>query len=99
MNLILASSQAQTTVIVTYSEKVGVETSSLPNTSEITFDNLSVGYHTAAHDSALTWTGVGTFDNLNIESLGPDGGANNTNYMVVTARFACRKRASARLQE
>ena len=80
---LLIASQGQATVIVTYAEKPGVETSSLANTSTLTFDSLSIGYHSAANDSALTWSGVGTFDNLDIKSADVYGGANNTNYAVV----------------
>ena len=74
---------AKATVIVTYAEKAGSETSSIVNSSVLTFDNIATGYHTSTNDTALTWAGVGTFDNLNIVSAGPYGGANNTNYMVV----------------
>ena len=79
----LSFAQARATVIVTYAQDPGQETSTLVNSTMDTFNSDSVGLHTAAGNSALTWTGVGTFTNLNIKAADQYGGADNTNYAVV----------------
>ena len=73
----LSFAQARATVIVTYAEKPGAETSSLVNASTYTFDSLSTGVH-----SNVVWSGVGTFDKLNILNADQYGGAGNTKYAV-----------------
>jgi len=74
---VLAVSHAQATVIVTYAEKAGAETTSLVNSSTLTFDApaYTLGVHNTAGDPALTWGGVGTFNQLNIKSADQYGGA------------------------
>ncbi len=74
---VLSLAQARATVIVTYAEKPGAESSSVVNASTFTFDNLSTGIHTN-----VTWDGVGTFDKLNVLKADQYGGAANTNYAV-----------------
>jgi len=74
---IFAFAQARATVIVTYAEQPGAETSSLVNASTFTFNNLSTGVHTN-----VEWDGVGTFDKLNILNADQYGGAANTKYAV-----------------
>ena len=74
---LFAFAQARATVIVTYAENAGAETSSLVNSSTYTFNNLSTGVHTN-----VEWDEVGTFDKLNILNADQYGGAANTKYAV-----------------
>ena len=74
---VLSLAQARATVIVTYAEKPGAETSSVVNASTFTFNNLSTGTHTN-----VEWDGVGTFDKVNILNADQYGGAGNTKYAV-----------------
>ena len=74
---VLPFAAARATVIVTYAEKPGAETSSVVNASTFTFNNLSTGVHTD-----VEWEDVGTFDKLNVHSYDQYGGAGNTNYAV-----------------
>jgi len=86
---LIAASRAQATVIVTYAEDPGQLNSTLVNSTVDTFNGITPGYYTssshesAATQAALTWSGVGTFTNLNIKSADQYGGAANTNYAVV----------------
>ena len=73
----MAASQAGATVIVTYAEKPGMETSTLINTNTYNFDNLALGLNTK-----VDWTGVGEFNQLYIKSADQYGGAANTKYSV-----------------
>ena len=87
---LIAAARAQATVIETYAEDPGYrhETSSLVDTATLTFDSLSTGVHNKVGDSALTWAGVGTFNQLDILKADQYGGAYNadtgksTNYSV-----------------
>ncbi|MEI6561556.1 MAG: hypothetical protein WCO68_05655 [Verrucomicrobiota bacterium] len=74
---VFAFAQARATVIVTYAEAPGAETSSLVNASTFTFNDLSAGIHTN-----VEWDDVGTFDKINILAANQYGGAGNTNYAV-----------------
>ncbi len=73
----MAASQAGATVIVTYAESPKAESSSLVNTQQYTFDNLSLGLN-----KNVDWTGVGEFNQLYIKSADQYGGAANTQYSV-----------------
>ena len=73
-----SAASATATVIVTYAEQAGAETSSVVGSSAFTFDNLSTGVHTN-----VAWSGVGIFNQLNIHAADQYGGAGgNTNYAV-----------------
>jgi len=74
---VFAFAQARATVIVTYAEQPGAETSSVVNASTYTFNDLSTGVH-----SNVEWDGVGTFNKLNVLSADQYGGAGNTKYAV-----------------
>lgn len=69
--------QARATVVVTYAEQPGAESSSFINAVTDTFDTLSTGVHTN-----VAWDGVGTFDKVNILNADQYGGAGNTKYAV-----------------
>ena len=73
----MAVSIAQATVIVTYAEKPGAMISSFINAATYDFNSLSTGVHLN-----VAWTGVGTFDQLNILNADQYGGANNSKYSV-----------------
>lgn len=65
-------------ILLTYAEAPGVQSSTLANTNEFTFDSLAPGKHTN-----VVWTGVGTYDETYI--LAPDqygGAGGNTTYSV-----------------
>ena len=78
-----AKSFAVGSLVVTYAENAGAETSSLTGTSLYDFNGLSTGRHTN-----VNWAGVGTFDPLYIKSADTYGGAtdathpNGSNYSV-----------------
>jgi len=74
---VLTFVQARATVIVTYAEQPGIESSTFINATTETFDSLSTGVH-----SNVVWDGVGTFDKLNILKADQYGGAGNSNYAV-----------------
>lgn len=74
---VMAASQARATVIVTYAESPNTESSTLVNTQEFTFNNLSLGLNTK-----VDWAGVGEFNQLYIKSADQYGGAANTQYSV-----------------
>jgi len=64
-------------VLITYAENPGVQTSTLSNTSYITFDNLP------NPDGSLAWTGVGTYDNVAVINANRYGGAEGTGKYLV----------------
>jgi hypothetical protein len=70
-------SPADATVIVTYAESPGVETSTFINATTYNFDSLALGLNTN-----VDWSGVGTFNQLYIKSADQYGGAANTEYSV-----------------
>jgi hypothetical protein len=68
----LALAEARATVIVTYAEKPGAETSSFINATTFTFDTLALGVQ-----KNVAWSGVGSFDQLDILKADQYGGAYN----------------------
>lgn len=74
---------ASAELIITYAENPESNLSSLANTSVFTFDNLSTGV-----SKNVSWSGVGTFDQLYVKSADTYGGAadatnpNGTNYSL-----------------
>ncbi len=74
---VLYVSQANATVIVTYAEKPGIEQSTFINATTYNFDSLSTGLNTN-----VSWTGVGSFDQLYIKTADQYGGAGNSLYSV-----------------
>jgi hypothetical protein len=73
-----AVAQSQANVIVTYAESPGAETSSLPNTFVYDFNSLPTNQVL----TNVTWTGVGTFNQLLIKPADQYGGAGGSNYSV-----------------
>jgi hypothetical protein len=65
-------------VLLTYAEDPGIQTSSLADTSYISFDNLSTG-----SNKNLAWAGVGTYDNAYILNADQYGGAGGTGKYIV----------------
>ena len=59
----LAISPARATVIVTYAEKPGIETSTFINATTYNFNDLSLGLNTN-----VDWAGVGEFNQLYIKT-------------------------------
>ena len=64
-------------MIITAREGAGAESSSLANTFQETFNNLSTGVN-----NNVSWTGVGTFDTLNVKNSDQYGGAGGSKYAV-----------------
>ena len=60
-------------VLLTYAEDPGAQTSSVPNASSISFDNLPTGL-----SQGLSWSGVGTYDKAYILNADQYGGAGGT---------------------
>ncbi len=74
----LAASNAHAnSVLLTYAEDPGQQTSTLINTSFVTFDNLP------NPDHSLDWSGVGTYDNVAIINADKYGGAGGTGKYLV----------------
>jgi len=67
---------ARSTVFVTYGQP-GATASTFGGVSTYSFDNLPQGIDTGA-----TWTGVGSFNTLDILSADAKGGASNSQYMA-----------------
>ena len=65
-------------VLITYAENPGVQTSTLSNTSFISFDSAANG-----KTSNLVWAGVGTYDNAQIINADVWGGALGTGKYIV----------------
>jgi hypothetical protein len=80
---LVTTARTQAGVIVTYAENPNAETSALSNTQLFDFNNLSTGRSTN-----VSWSGVGTFDQLYIKNADQYGGAtdsthpNGTKYSV-----------------
>jgi hypothetical protein len=70
LGLNLANTSSHAAVIVTYAEQPGETNSTLIGTDVFTFDSLKTGMQTN-----VTWTGVGSFDQLFIKSADAYGGA------------------------
>lgn len=76
-------SSVYSSVIVTYAELPSAENSTLSGTQVFDFNSLPLGVN-----NNVTWSGVGTFNQLNIKSVDQYGGAvdslhpNGTNYAV-----------------
>ncbi len=76
--VVLGASEAGANgVLLTYAEAPGEQTSTLANTSHITFDNLP------NPDGSLTWAGVGTYDDVAIINADKYGGAGGTGKYLV----------------
>ena len=65
-------------VLLTYAEDPGIQTSTLANTSHISFDSLPTG-----SSKNLSWNGVGTYDNAYILAANQYGGAGGTGKYIV----------------
>jgi len=63
--------------IITAASGPGSFNTTLGGTSVMTFDNLNTGVN-----NNVSWSGVGTFDSLNIKNADQYGGANGTRYAV-----------------
>ena len=64
-------------MVITAREGAGGESSTLPNTYAETFDNLPTGVN-----NNVSWSGVGTFERLNIKTADLYGGAGGSKYAV-----------------
>lgn len=64
-------------MIITAREGAGAESSTMPNTYQETFDNLPTGVN-----NNVSWSGVGTFDTVNIKNADVYGGAAGSKYAV-----------------
>jgi hypothetical protein len=58
-------------------EDAGAMTSAVQNTSTYNFNSLSLGANTS-----VNWSGVGTFDQLNVAAADQNGGASNSQYLA-----------------
>lgn len=67
---------APAALIVTYAENPNSVTSSLPNTSRYSFNDLAVN----AKNTNVVWSGVGTFDAIYVKSADQYGGAVDPGY-------------------
>lgn len=70
-----AASVSRASVIVTYAENAGRETTSLTSTQTYDFNNLSTGLNTN-----VSWSGVGTFNRLYIKNPDTYGGATDSTH-------------------
>ena len=68
--LLTVTLPASASLIVTYAENPDATVSSLGNTNVFTFDNLTTG-----NSRGVTWSGVGSFDNLYVKGTDIYGGA------------------------
>ncbi|GAA5122770.1 PEP-CTERM sorting domain-containing protein [Luteolibacter yonseiensis] len=73
--MVTSARSAQT--IVAYAEEAGRTTSTLSGTSVFDFNTLAPG-----RMKNVTWTGVGTFDQLHVKAADKWGGAGGSNYSV-----------------